>query len=288
MSTILFTIIVLATIGVVAAFVLYFLAQKFYVYEDPRVDLVNDILPASNCGGCGYPGCRGFAEALVNSADISKLNCPVGGNATMAAVSEIIGKAVEDKPPMIAVVRCGGSPEHRKRTNVYDGAKSCAIGHALYGGETDCPYGCLGYGDCVAVCKFDAISIDNKTQLPVIDDNKCTSCTTCSRTCPRNVIEIRQKDKKNRKIFVNCVNKDKGGIAKKYCAVACTACTKCLKVCKFEAIKVENYLAYIDPVACKLCRKCTSECATNSIVEVNFPVKKIKQEEVLSVDTNNV
>ena len=283
MNIILFTIIVLVGVGVLCAVILYFVAQKFYVYEDPRIDAVNEAMPAVNCGGCGYPGCRNFAEALVKSDDISNLFCPVGGNSSMMAAAQILGKTVDAKEPLVAVVCCCGSFEHRQRTSVYDGASSCAIQHVLYAGDTDCPYGCLGCGDCAVSCKFDALVMNPETGLPVVDDDNCTACGACVKACPRNIIEMRRKDKKNRKIFVSCVNKDKGGIAKKYCAVACTGCSKCLKVCKFDAIKLENNLAYIDPVACKLCRKCTPECSQNTILELNFPLRKTA---ALAVEVN--
>jgi Na+-translocating ferredoxin:NAD+ oxidoreductase RNF subunit RnfB len=272
MNIILTTIITLMIIGAVSAVILYFLAQKFKVYEDPRIDTVNDILPAANCGGCGYAGCRHFAEELVKADDLTPLFCPVGGNTMMTTIAQLLGKAVDAKDPMVAVVRCNGSFEHRPRTSVYDGAESCAIQHALYTGDTDCPYGCLGCGDCVAFCKFDALAMNPDTALPVVNADNCTGCSACVKACPRSIIELRHKDKKNRQIFVSCVNKDKGGVARKYCAVACTGCTKCQKVCAHNAVKIENNLAYIDSKACKMCRKCSPECATRSILELNFPV----------------
>jgi len=275
MIIILYTIIVLVTVGVVSAVVLYFVAQKFKVYEDPRIDTVNEALPAANCGGCGYPGCRNFAEALVKADDISAMFCPVGGNTLMMTVAQILGKAVDAKDPLVAVVCCSGSSEHRSRTSMYDGALSCAIQHALYTGDTDCPYGCLACGDCVASCKFDALVMNPETGLPVVVDASCSACGACVKACPRNIIELRRKDKKDRKIFVSCVNKDKGGIAKKYCAVACTGCTKCFKICKYDAIRIENNLAYINDKVCKLCRKCAPECATNAILELNLPPRKM-------------
>ena len=277
MSIILFTIIVLVTVGVVSAVILYFVAQKFKVYEDPRIEMVNEALPAANCGGCGYAGCRNFAEALVKAGDISPLFCPVGGNALMMNIAQLLGKAVDAKEPAVAVIRCNGSFEHRPRTSMYDGASSCAIQYALYSGDTDCPYGCLGGGDCVVSCKFDALAMNPETGLPVVSDANCTGCGACVKTCSRSIIELRRKDRKNRKIFVSCVNKDKGGIAKKYCAVACTGCTKCLKACAYDAIRIENNLAYIDSKACKMCRKCSPECATNSVLELNFPPRKTEQ-----------
>ena len=277
-TTILFTIISLSVIGAGAAIILYFVAQKFKVYEDPRIDQVEEALPAANCGGCGYPGCRGFAEALVKADDISEFYCPVGGNDTMAEVDKILGKEVGAKDPLIAVVRCSGSPEHRQRVNQYDGASSCAISASLYAGETACQYGCLGLGDCVDVCDFDAIYMDEETGLPIVVDDNCTACGACVKACPNDIIELRKKNKKDRKIFVSCVNHDKGGIARKACKVACIGCGKCVKVCPFDAITMENFLAYIDPNKCKLCRKCVPECPTGAILEINFPPRKVKEE----------
>ncbi|MDA3952282.1 MAG: RnfABCDGE type electron transport complex subunit B, partial [Bacteroidales bacterium] len=153
-TTILFTIISLSAIGAIAAIILYFVAQKFKVFEDPRIDQVEEVLPAANCGGCGYPGCRGFAEAMVKAEDLSPFYCPVGGNETMTQAAEILGKAVEAKDPLVAVIRCSGSPAHREKVNTYDGAPTCVIVSSLYSGETGCQYGCHGLGDCVDVCDF--------------------------------------------------------------------------------------------------------------------------------------
>lgn len=275
-SIILFTIISLSAIGTISAVILYFAAQKFKVYEDPRIDQVEEILPAANCGGCGYPGCRGFAEALVKADDLSSLFCPVGGNETMAKAAEVLGKTVEEKDPLVAVIRCSGSPAHRERVNSYDGASSCTIVSSLYSGETACQYGCHGLGDCVEVCDFEAIYMDEETGLPVVIDDACTACGACVKACPNNIIELRKKNKKDRKIFVSCVNMDKGGIAKKACDVACIGCKACVKVCAYDAITVENFLAYIDPQKCKLCRKCVEVCPTHSILEINFPPRKVK------------
>lgn len=284
-ATILFTIISLSAIGAVAAIILYFVAQKFKVYEDPRIDQVEEILPAANCGGCGYPGCRGFADALVKADDLSPFFCPVGGNETMAKAAEILGKAVEAKDPLVAVVRCSGSPANRERVNAYDGASSCAISSSLYSGETGCQFGCLGLGDCVDVCDFDAIYMDDETGLPVVVDDKCTACGACVKACPNTIIELRKKNKKDRKIFVSCVNHDKGGVAKKACKVACIGCSKCVKVCPYDAITMDNFCAVIDGNKCKLCRKCVLECPTGAILEINFPERKVKSEEEPKVVT---
>jgi electron transport complex protein RnfB len=272
-----YTIITLSTTGVIAAVILYIVAQRFKVFEDPRIDHVEDALPAANCGGCGFPGCRNFAEACVKSDNLKGLFCPVGGNDTMASVASLLGMEAEEQDPTVAVVRCAGSYDKRPRINFYDGPASCAIISSLYGGNTGCIYGCFGLGDCVRVCEFDAIHMNPETGLPVVTDEKCTACGACVKACPKHIIELRKKIKRDKKIFVCCINEDKGSVAGKNCQVACIGCNKCVKVCPYEAITLENWLAYIDSYKCRLCRKCVEVCPTNAILEINFPSRKIRE-----------
>lgn len=274
--TILITIISLSLLALVFAVILYFVAQKFKVFEDPRIDEVQAVLPAVNCGGCGFAGCRNFAESLVSADSFEGLNCPVGGADVMAQAAKILGKIAPVVDPLVAVLLCNGAPEYRTRTSRYDGASDCRISNSLYSGETDCSYGCMGYGDCVRACVFDAMYIDTTTELPVIKDDKCVACGACVKACPRKLIELRKKAKKNRKIYVACSNCDKGGPAKKACKVACIGCNKCFKVCEFGAITIENNLAYIDAKKCTFCRKCITECPTNAIKELNFSPRNPK------------
>ncbi|MDR1582386.1 MAG: Fe-S cluster domain-containing protein [Prevotellaceae bacterium] len=274
METIIFTVLVLSSLGVLLAVILYLVAQKFKVFEDPRIGEVTEILPGANCGGCGYAGCRAFAEALVKNEDISALLCPVGGNNVMNKAAEHLGKIATDKDPLIAVVRCAGSCEVRPRTNLFEGAKSCAVMSTTCSSDTGCGFGCLGQGDCVVSCNFDAIHINPETLLPEVDEEKCTACGSCVKVCPKLIIELRKKGPKNRRIFVSCVNKDKGGVARKSCGAACIGCIKCQKVCTFDAVTIVSNLAYINNEKCRLCRKCVTECPTNAIRELNFPPRK--------------
>lgn len=276
--TILYTVVTLSVIGASAAIILYFVAQKFKVYEDPRIDDVEEALPGANCGGCGFAGCRAFAEACVKVNKLDDLFCPVGGNDCMTDVAGILGLEAVKKDPRVAVVRCNGSCDHRPKTNRFDGATTCAIVSLVYSGETGCQFGCDGYGDCVTSCDFDALHMNPETGLPEVVDDKCVACGACVEACPKNLIELRKKYPKERKIYVSCRNEDKGGIARKSCKVACIGCGKCEKECKFDAITIANNLAFIDSDKCKLCRKCMPVCPTNSIIEVNFPPRKIKEE----------
>ncbi len=285
-QVILYTVVTLVAIGATAAIILYFVAQRFRVYEDPRIDEVEKSLPAANCGGCGFPGCRNFAETLVKTESWDDLFCPVGGNETMALAASILGKEAIEQAPRVAVIRCNGTPEFRPRYNEYDGAPTCAIAHNLSTGEGGCPHGCLGEGDCVVVCDFDAIHMDPVTDLPVVIDDKCTACGACVDACPRDIIELRKKNKKDRKIFVSCINEEKGGVAKKNCSVACIGCTKCFKVCPYEAITMDKNLAFIDSEKCKLCRKCVVVCPTDSILEINFPPRKADITETVEAKIN--
>ena len=279
MSLILVAVISLGAIGLVAAIILYVASKKFAVYEDPRIGQVAEVLPQANCGGCGYPGCGGFAAACVKAGSLDGKFCPVGGQPVMDKVAGILGLEATAAEPKVAVVRCNGTCENRPRTTQYDGVRSCAIAHATYGGETGCTFGCLGCGDCVSACKFGALHMNLETGLPEVDEEKCTACGACVKACPRNIIELRPKGKNNRRVYVQCVNKDKGAVARKACTAACIGCGKCVKVCPFEAITLENNLAYIDPAKCKSCRKCEMECPQGAIIAKNFPPRKAKPAE---------
>ncbi|MCQ2331785.1 MAG: Fe-S cluster domain-containing protein [Paludibacteraceae bacterium] len=276
MNIVITSIVILGAIGCLSAVILYFVAKKFKVEQDDRIDQIVEVLPGANCGGCGFAGCQGFATACVKAGSLENKFCPVGGAPVMQKVGSILGVEASEVEPMVAVVRCNGTCANRPKTNTYDGAKNCRIAASHYAGETACGYGCLGFGDCAAACNCGAIKVNPETGIVEIDEELCVGCGACAKACPHNVIEIRKKGLKGRRVYVGCVNKDKGAVARKACKAACIGCGKCEKTCPFGAIKVENNVAYIDFNVCKLCRKCVVECPTGAIKDVNFPTPPVK------------
>ena len=277
-EVILYAVGSLGTLAIVSAIILYFVAQKFKVFEDPRIDDVEEILPSANCGGCGYAGCRAFAEALVKAGNMEGFNCPVGGADLMIDVGKSLGLEAVIAEPQIAVVRCSGTVDNSPAKVKYDGISSCAAAATIYSGEGGCSFGCLGLGDCEESCEFDAIHVNPKTMIPEVTNN-CVACNACIIACPKDIIELRNVGKKERRIYVSCINEEKGAPAKKNCTVACIGCSKCFKVCPFDAIEMKNNRAYIDYEKCKLCRKCVVVCPTDAIHEINFPLRKIKTDD---------
>lgn len=270
MNPLVLTVLTLSLLGALLAVILYFVAQKFKVEEDPRIDEVEKMLPGANCGGCGFAGCRAMSEALVKNDNIDSLYCPVAGGDVMKSIAGYLGKSAAEKAPMVATMLCGGTCQKRPKVNHYDGALSCAVVNTFYVGETGCAFGCIGYGDCVQACKFGAMSLNPETGLVDIDPDKCTACGACVKTCPKGLIELRKKWPKNRAIYVACRSKNRGSVVMKACKAGCIGCGKCAKACPFEAIAIDNYLAYIDPNKCKLCRKCVNECPTGAITIKNM------------------
>ena len=278
-NTIILTIAILTALGLLLSLVLALVARKFRVDEDPRIDEIEKLMPGANCGGCGFAGCRAFADAAVKAPNLDNQFCPVGGNDVMKKVAAILGYEVKEKAPMVAVVRCNGTCENRPKTNLYDGHPSCKVKAALYSGDTGCSFGCLGCGDCVEQCQFGAISLDPATGIPVVDESKCTGCGSCAKACPKKVIELRNAGttpKNSRRVYVSCINKDKGAVARKACKAACIGCGKCAKVCKFDAITIADNVAYIDYQKCKACGQCYFECPTGAIHVSGFEPKKVE------------
>ena len=259
-------VVILAVIGALAAIVLFFISKKFKVFEDPRIDLIVELLPGANCGGCGFAGCRNLAETMVQRGTMDGCRCPGTSAENNQKIASILGIEAAATEPRVAVVRCQGSCEYAPAKVQYDSAASCFFANSISAGENGCPNGCLGCGDCVNACRFQAIHIDTQTHLPVVDEKICVGCGVCTRQCPRQVLELRPK---GATVFVACNNKEKGAIAMKKCKMSCIGCGKCTKVCPVGACTVENNLAHIDASKCTMCQTCVTECPKKAIVAFN-------------------
>ena len=260
MSPILMAIVLVTVIGLIGAIILVAASIFMYVPVDERVEKITAVLAGANCGACGCAGCADYAKSIVEDGNaINK--CTPGGAASVAAIAEIMGVAAEATVPMKAVVACSGTCDKTSKKYEFEGIQSCQAVKGLYGGDGMCQYGCLGYGDCVNACAFDAIHI--KDGIAKVDYEKCTGCGMCAAACPNSVIQIVPEHK--RKPAVLCVNKDKGAQTRKACTAGCIGCMKCAKACPKQAITVENNVAYIDQSLCVGCQLCVKECPVGVI-----------------------
>ena len=258
MNTILIAGMSMGTIATLAGLVLFWASKKYAVVEDPLIDEVEDLLPGANCGGCGLSGCRAFAEEIVKTKD-ADLKCPVSGAEGMVAIDDLLGLAAAGGPRMIARVMCQGGGLSVK-AGTYLGIRSCSAVTIANTIDLVCPFGCLGYGDCVRACSFQAIEIIDG--VAVVDDEACTGCGACVKACPRSLIKLTRYD---RKIYVACTSLDKGAATKKYCKVGCTGCKLCLKACEYGAIEIKPFLSTLLPDKCTECEACVEKCPTGAI-----------------------
>jgi len=259
-----YSLIFLFGMSTVFGFVLAFAAKKFAVKIDPRVEQVNDVLAHAHCGACGYAGCEQYAEAVVKDPNVSPSLCIPAGEKAAMKVAEITGKKAEIKEQEFARIMCQGDWTRSEKKFVYEGVLDCRAAVLAGGGDKACIYGCLGYGTCSRVCPFNAITMSSQG-LPIVDLEKCTGCRKCESACPKKVIEVLPASKA---VLVACHSKDKGPNVRKVCKVGCIACGMCAKVCPFDAVKVENNLAKIDPAKCKVCGLCATKCPTKAISDM--------------------
>lgn len=248
-----------------------FAANHFHVEKDPRVAKVEDALPSANCGACGYAGCESFAEAVVKG-EAPVGGCPVGGDSVSTEIADIMGSENESSEKVVAELICAGGLKETKKSGKYDGIKSCKAAHQVNGGEKICQYSCLGFGDCEAICPFDAIFI-NDNGLPEIDPDACTGCGKCIDECPRNVLLLAPYQAKN---HIRCSSHNIGKIVRKTCEVGCIACSLCLRACPVDAIEMKDNLAVIDYEKCVNCGICADKCPTGTIEFQGERIQKVE------------
>ncbi len=252
----------LAALGVALAGVLAFANRKLYVYEDPRIDEVEDMLPHSNCGACGTPGCRQFAEALVKGTVDPGL-CTVGPRDAIEAIAEFLGVEVLEHEKRVARLACSGGTHVAYTRASYQGLSTCHAANLVSGGGKGCTWGCLGFGDCGELCEFDAIQM-NKHGLPVVDDSKCTACGDCVDVCPKDLFSLQPV---SRRLWVACINQDATDAAEAQCEVVCNACGRCAADSLEGAITMHNNLAVVDYAKNELTSRVAIErCPTGAIV----------------------
>ena len=255
-------ILFMGVLGLLLSSLLAFANKKLWVFEDPRIDEIESLLPSTNCGACGNAGCRPFAEALI-AGKVMPAQCTVSSPDAIHDIADYLGVDSGDVVKRVARLACaGGSHVARMRAH-YDGLASCRAAAVVSGGPKGCTWGCIGLADCADVCEFEAITMD-RHGLPVVDAAKCTACEDCVEICPKGLFSIQPVD---RRLWIACKNLEHGDSAENDCEVACTACERCVKDSPEGLITIQNNLAVIDygkndlasPVA-------TERCPTGAIV----------------------
>ena len=273
MSEILIAIGILGGLGLVFGLVLAAASKVFYVETDPRLEQLNECLPGANCGGCGYAGCGGYAEAVLNGeAPIGK--CASGGNECARDMAAIMGVKAVEVTRKVAMVRCSGEKRYDKSGNLvagaklkaeYEGFQDCISASRIGGnGPLSCKFGCLGFGTCVKACKYDAISVVNG--VAKVNEDRCVGCMACASVCPRNLI-VPVEPKRN--VVIACASLAKGAVTTRGCTVGCIGCGLCKKICPNDAITVEKNLAVIDYSKCDNCGLCATVCPKKLIKDSN-------------------
>lgn len=240
-TTLLISMASMGGLGAVFSAGLAIANKKLYVEEDPRIGELNEWLPGANCGGCGFAGCSNFAEKVVlGEAEVS--GCPVCNDEAREEMARIMGIEAQAGEKLVARILCQGGDYETAKKGLYFGAQSCTAVSLSGGGEKMCSYGCLGYGECVEACPFDALHMD-ANGIPVVDPENCTGCGNCEEACPRGVIEMHPVSDK---IFVACRNQDGPKESRKLCLKACVGCSICIRALADNEMTIENNLARID------------------------------------------
>ncbi|HKJ91180.1 MAG TPA: RnfABCDGE type electron transport complex subunit B [Oceanipulchritudo sp.] len=280
------TLIFMGVLGFILAAVLAFANRKLHVQEDPRIDEVEQMLPNTNCGACGSPGCRAFAEACV-SGEANPAQCTVSPREMTEFIASYLGVEVGDEEKQVARLACAGGNHVARMRAAYAGMDSCRAAVAAGGGGKACSWGCLGLGDCDESCDFDAIHMD-KHGLPVVDEDKCVACNDCVVACPLNLFELHPV---SHKLWVACKSLAEGDEALADCEVACTGCARCAADAPEGLIEIKNNLAVIDysknqlatPLAIQRCPTGAIVWQEKGTVRKGLAAKKILRKEPLPI-----
>lgn len=259
MSGILYPIVVLGGLGLLFGLSLSLASKAFAVETNPKVESIRKVLPGANCGACGYPGCDGCANAIVEGKAQTNA-CSVGGSSVAEKIADIMGVNATETERKVATVLCQGDCDKAKNKYAYNGIRDCRAQNILAGGSKSCSYGCLGCGTCVDVCNYDAIKIVNG--VAVVDKEKCVACKACIAACPKNIIELVPYDNK---VIVKCKSNDSGKVVRSNCNTGCIGCQICVKNCPEDAFSFENYLAKINYEKCTNCGICAEKCPSGAI-----------------------
>jgi len=259
MNTIFIAVFSVTTMGIICAAMLCIASKFMYVKIDERVAELEACLPGANCGGCGFPGCSGYAVAILSGKAEANL-CSPGGAEALQKISAILGVEAGNIEKKAAVIHCRGDCEAQQKKMNYKGIQTCAAAKQLFGGEGACAFGCIGYGDCKIVCPSNAVCIENG--LARIDPRLCTGCGLCVKACPNSLISV---ENAGIAVAVLCKNIEKGAVVRKKCSRGCIACGKCVRSCQSQAITMADNLAKIDYEKCTHCGICASDCVTKSI-----------------------
>lgn len=261
MITVLTALAALGGLTIILALLLVMANRKLYVQEDPRIDMVEEMLPAANCGACGYPGCRPFAEALV-AGEALPGKCTVSSEEGRAKIAKFLGVDVGAQEKVVARLACAGGINVARNHAKYKGLKTCRGAALISGGGKGCFWGCLGLGDCMEVCDFDAIYM-NEFHLPVVIDEKCTACGDCVEICPKDLFELHPI---SHRLWVACKNLEAGDEILEECEVACTACARCAMDAPNGLIEMKNNLPVIDYSKNHNTKVPIQRCPTGAIV----------------------
>jgi len=263
MEAILFAAVSVTVIGALCAAILSAASKALTIAEDEEVAALAEFLPGSNCGACGYPGCSGYAKALIKDPAVRKNLCIPGGPEVAAVLGKKFGVEAGEVAKKTAVVHCAHTAAGRPKKMDYKGIQTCEAAHAVFGGEGACAFGCLGYGDCMRACPSGAICV--KGELAKVVGGKCTGCGMCLQSCPKGLFSIIDG---NAKVAVLCSNTEKGAVVRKKCSAGCLGCGRCARECPEGAIVIKDNLAVIDYARCTGCGKCADVCVGKCIKRI--------------------